>query len=100
MNFLMNRSSLPPRLRGRAGLLLAVAMLAVAPPAFAVEGRTPGLARAVDAAWQRAAEARRAEGETVRAATGRRIARSFAADEPALSYSRTDGEWYGGNRAA
>jgi len=75
-------------------------MLAVVPSAFAVEGRTPGLARAVDAAWQRAAEARRAEGETVRAATGRHIARSFAADEPALSYSRTDGEWYGGSRAA
>ena len=61
----MNRSSLPPRHRRRAGILLAVAMLAVVPSAFAVDGRTRGLARAMDAAWQRAAEARRAEGEAL-----------------------------------
>jgi cobalt-zinc-cadmium efflux system outer membrane protein len=100
MNFLMNRSPLPPRLGLRAGVLLAIGVMAAASSAVAAEGRTPGLARAVDAAWQRAVEARRAEGETGRAATGRRIARSFAADEPALSYSRIEGEWYGGSRAA
>ncbi len=96
----MSTHPLPPLRRRHAGLLLAAGLIALAPNAPAAEGRTPGLARAVDAAWQRAAEARRAEGEIVRAGTERRIARSFAADEPALSYSRTDGEWYGGARAA
>lgn len=97
----MNRYSLPWRHGRRTGwLLLAAALAGIAPAASAVEGRTPKLAKAVDAAWQRSAEGRRAEGETARAATGRRIARSFAAAEPALTYARTDGEWYGGNRAA
>lgn len=94
----MNRRS-PPLRRG-VGLLLAAGLVCVAPGASAVEGRTPRLAQAVEAAWQRSAEGRRAEGETVRAATGQRIARSFAAAEPALTYSRSDGEWYGGSRAA
>lgn len=96
----MIKALLPPRFRRHADFLLVAAWLAATPPAAAAEGRTPGLARAVDAAWQRAVEARHAEGETVRATTGLRIARSFAAGEPALTYARTDGRWYGGSRAA
>jgi outer membrane protein, heavy metal efflux system len=96
----MTRPTLPAFPRRCAGLLLAACLTGVAPVAAAVEGKTPGLARAVEAAWQRAVEARRAEGETARADAGRRIARSFAADAPSLLYVRKDGPWYGGPRAS
>lgn len=86
------------RTRGRA-YGLALCLLGLAPAASAIEGQTPGLSRAVEAAWQRSVEAREAEGETVRADAGRRIARSLAADAPSLSLSRNEGEWYGGARA-
>jgi len=84
---------------GHAIPWLLLCLACAAPAASAVEGNAPGLAQAVDAAWARAAEARRAEGESVRADAQRRIARSFAADEPSLGLSRTEGDWYGGARA-
>lgn len=81
-------------------LLLAAGLIGAAPAALAVEGvSTPGLTRAVEAAWQRASEARHAEGESVRADFDRRIARSLAADNPSASFSREEGDWYRGARA-
>lgn len=89
-----------PPARRRAGLLLAACLAALAPVASAADATgTPTLARAVEAAWARAVEARRAEGESRRADAGRRIARSLAADNPSLSFSRDEGDWYGGARA-
>lgn len=93
-------TSRKPAWRGSAGWLLAACALCAIPVASAVEGaNTPGLSQAVEAAWQRAADARRAEGEATRADANRRIARSFAADGPSLTYSRDDGGWYDGSRA-
>ena len=93
--------SFPPPRRSRRARLRAVCLAACLLPvaAWAVEGQTPGLSRAVEAAWRRSVEARRAEGESARADAGRRIARSLAADAPSLSLSRNEGEWYGGARA-
>lgn len=86
---------------GRTRVLVAACLLALAPTAWAGAGAaTPGLARAVDAAWQRAAQARHAEGELDRTGYQRRIARSLAADTPSISYSREEGQWYGGRDAA
>jgi len=80
------------------GALLAIVgnIVAAAEPAAS---ETVDLARAVQAAWQRAALAREAEGELLRTDAGRRIAHSLAADAPSLEYARTEGDWYGGARA-
>jgi len=86
------------RAAGRARWF-ALCLLGIVPLASAIEGQTPGLSRAVEAAWQRSVEARQAEGESTRADAGRRIARSLVADAPSLSLSRNEGEWYGGARA-
>ncbi len=82
-----------------AGLLLA-SLLLVAPAASVagIAGR-PTLVEAVDAAWRIAVEARHADSESRRAEAGMRVARSFAADSPALAWSREEGDWYGGARA-
>jgi outer membrane protein TolC len=87
--------------RPRLAWLLVGCMACVAPMAYAASAaaETPGLARAVEAAWTRASEARQAEGESVRAAAARRVAGSLAADGPSLSFSRNEGEWYGGANA-
>lgn len=95
----MSKHRSPARAGRRAAPWLLLCLACAAPAASAIEGNAPGLARAVDAAWQRAVEARRAEGESARADANRRIARSFAAAEPSLSFSRTEGDWYGGARA-
>lgn len=81
-----------------AGVLLATGWLVMPATVDAAAGR-PTLAEAVDAAWRIAIEVRRAEGETQRADINRRIARSLAADNPSLSFSRNEGDWYGGARA-
>ena len=95
----MNKHRSPASAGRRTASWLLLCLVCVAPVASAIEGNTPGLAQAVDAAWKRAAEARRAEGESARADANRRIARSFAADEPSFGISRTEGDWYGGSRA-
>lgn len=92
----------PASVRARcAHRLLALCLLTCATPsAWAIEGvETPGLKRAVEAAWQRSVEGRRAEGESLRADADRRIARSLVADAPSLSLLRNEGDWYGGTRA-
>lgn len=80
------------------GLLLAVGWLVIPATVDAAVGK-PTLGEAVDAAWHIAVEARHAEGEALRAAANRRIARSLVADNPSLSLSRNEGDWYGGARA-
>ncbi len=95
----MKRLRFRARAVRRVSPWLVLAVACIAPAASAVEGNAPGLARAVDAAWMRAVEGRRAEGESARADAHRRIARSFAAAEPSLALSRLEGAWYGGPRA-
>ncbi|WP_454831834.1 TolC family protein [Pseudoxanthomonas wuyuanensis] len=89
------------RFRRIGARVLAITLALPMPAALAAPAAEgPGLARAMEAAWQRAVEARRAQGEAARARAGHIAARSFAAEAPSLEFSRRQGDWYGGTAAS
>ncbi len=72
----------------------AVAQPSTAPPLFAAAlPAVPTLSQAVEAAWQRAAQAREAQGQTQRANAERAAVSSLWAAPPALELSYRDDRW-------
>ena len=80
---------------GCAVLSLAVAQPGIAPSSTTASASTsaPSLAQAADAAWQRATQAREAEGQARRAVAERAGVSSLWAAPPALEFSYRDDRW-------
>jgi len=64
-----------------------------ASPPIAASASAPTLAQAVDSAWQRAVQAREADGQTRRAQAERAAASSLWAAPPSLELSHRDDRW-------